>query len=94
MSDQNEIIYTDAELVSTGRRIQKERRQSKLAATPCSAARRLVGTLGELRDFLRPFTDECPLTYDDGRPCYIAYKMDGDGNGKTFVGIVRQNEKS
>jgi IS1 family transposase len=62
-----------------------------LAPARCSAARRTVETAQELRDFLRPFTDECPVTFEDGRPLYIAYKIDADSNGKIFAGVVRQN---
>jgi len=49
----------------------------------------MVGTVQELRDFLQPFTDECPVTFEDGRLVYIAYKCDSECNGKVFVGVVR-----
>jgi hypothetical protein len=67
--------------------------QPPLAAPACSVSRRTVTTIQELRDFLRPFTNECPLTYEDGRPCFIAYTVDADCNGRVFVGVVKQNTK-
>ena len=45
----------------------------------------VITTVGELRDAILPFTDECTIAFDNGEPMNIDYKIGRDGFGKLIV---------
>ncbi len=70
---------------------QKERsgKDADLSASApviCSTA---IENVGRMRLAIEPFTDECPIMFEDGRYIQMRYKLDPDGNGKILVSILR-----
>lgn len=49
----------------------------------------VIENVGRMRLAIEPFSDECPVIFEDGQYIQMRYKLNPDGNGKILVSILR-----
>lgn len=59
---------------------------SASAPVTCSTA---IENVGRMKLTIEPFSDECPIMFEDGRYIQMRYKLDPDGNGKFLISVMR-----